>query len=254
MSKVISQFVCKICNKQYASYQSLWIHNKKFHKLNSSSKNISSSSQPKLDSKTVSTNNSNIMCEYCNCLFSRKDNLKRHYTICKFKSTTNNTVNNLANNTINNNIVNTNSNNINSNNTTNNTIIINKLGNENVLHLTKTEVMTIFNKELESITTMIELLNFNERLPENHSFCTTNLESNYMSIYNPDKQTVEKDRKKYMFDKILDNSIDKIQLLYNHYRSKFDTKRRKRQKIKNKVFYFLPFMLKKAKLFLTKTN
>jgi hypothetical protein len=22
---------CKICNKEYSSYQSLWIHNKKFH-------------------------------------------------------------------------------------------------------------------------------------------------------------------------------------------------------------------------------
>jgi len=87
--------------------------------------------------------------------------------------------------------------------------------------------MEIFNKELESITTMIELLNFNERLPENHSFCTTNLESNYMSVYNAEKQTVEKDRKKYMFDKILDNSVDKIQTLYEHNKNKFDNKRRK---------------------------
>jgi hypothetical protein len=86
--------------------------------------------------------------------------------------------------------------------------------------------MQIFNKELESITTMIELLNFNERLPENHSFCTTNLESGYMAVYNTDKQTIEKDRKKYLFDKILDNSIDKIELLYDHYKTKFDRKRR----------------------------
>jgi hypothetical protein len=84
--------------------------------------------------------------------------------------------------------------------------------------------MNIFNKELSSVTTLIELLNFNERLPENHSFCTTNLESNYVSIYNTEKQIPEKDRKKYMFDTILDNSVDKLELLYNHYKNKFDTK------------------------------
>lgn len=33
--------ICKICNKNYASYKSLWNHNKKFHKVitdNSNSK------------------------------------------------------------------------------------------------------------------------------------------------------------------------------------------------------------------------
>jgi hypothetical protein len=48
-----------------------------------------------------------------------------------------------------------------------------------------------------------------------------------MAIYNTDKQTIEKDRKKYLFDKILDNSIDKIELLYDHYKIKFDSKKRK---------------------------
>ena len=35
MSKVIADYRCKICEKNYSSYQSLWIHNKKFHPLNS---------------------------------------------------------------------------------------------------------------------------------------------------------------------------------------------------------------------------
>ena len=70
-----------------------------------------------------------------------------------------------------------------------------------------------------------------------------------MTVYNTDKQTIEKDRKKYMFDRILDNSIDKIQMLikilvfllifnhkkyifydqmlYDHYKNKFDSKRRR---------------------------
>lgn len=26
------EYICNICNKKYSSYQSLWIHNKKYHK------------------------------------------------------------------------------------------------------------------------------------------------------------------------------------------------------------------------------
>ena len=25
------EYICNICNKNYSSYQSLWIHNKKYH-------------------------------------------------------------------------------------------------------------------------------------------------------------------------------------------------------------------------------
>ena len=74
------------------------------------------------------------------------------------------------------------------------------------------------------------------RLPENHNFCTTNLESKYSSLYNNEKQTIEKDRKKYLFDKILDNSIDKLQLLYNHYKDNINTnKLKKMEKVINEI-------------------
>jgi hypothetical protein len=248
MKKVITEFRCKICNKDYASYQSLWIHNKKFHNnhITDSNGNITDSNGNITDSNGNITINK-LICKYCKKIFKHVQNRHEHEKkVCEKKltkikineikntelktnslQTINNTNNNNNNNTNNITNTNTNINNTNSNNIINTKIIINKLGDENVLHLTKEEVMIIFNKELESLTTMIEYLNFNERLPENHSFCTTNLESGFLSVYNTDKQTVEKDRKKYMFDKILDNSIDKIQLLYNHYKNKFDSKRRK---------------------------
>ncbi len=38
MTEVITDFHCKTCKKYYSSYQSLWIHNKKFH--NSSSNDL----------------------------------------------------------------------------------------------------------------------------------------------------------------------------------------------------------------------
>jgi hypothetical protein len=33
MSEVDSRYNCNVCNKIYSSYQSLWIHNKKYHQL-----------------------------------------------------------------------------------------------------------------------------------------------------------------------------------------------------------------------------
>jgi hypothetical protein len=43
-------------------------------------------------------------------------------------------------------------------------MIINKLGTENLAELNDTEISSIFNKEIESVLTFVELLNFNERL------------------------------------------------------------------------------------------
>jgi hypothetical protein len=95
----------------------------------------------------------------------------------------------------------------NSNNYNNNRII-----NNNINKLNKNEIMQIFNKEFESVLTFVELLNFNDRLKENHSFCTTNLESIYLSIYNNDTKTIDKERNKYFFDTLLKLSKEKIDL------------------------------------------
>ena len=102
-----------------------------------------------------------------------------------------------------------------------NNITINKIGNENLSLLNDNEITMIFNKELEGITTFIELLNFNERLPENHSYCTTSLESKFLSVYNSETNKIEKDRKKYFFDKLLNTTVDRIQILYNSNKTKF---------------------------------
>ena len=50
---------------------------------------------------------------------------------------------------------------------------------------------------------------------------TTSLESKYLSKYNEETKTIEKDRKKYFFDKLLNTTIDRIQILYNSNKKKF---------------------------------
>lgn len=68
-------------------------------------------------------------------------------------------------------VINNNHGNIYNGNVVNNNITINKIGSENLLDFNDIEITMIFNKELEGIITFIELLNFNERLPQNHSYC-----------------------------------------------------------------------------------
>jgi hypothetical protein len=62
--KIISNYNCNICNKDYLSYQSLWNHNQKKHNIN----------HHEIDK-----------CKYCDKIFNRKDNLVRHNKICKIK-------------------------------------------------------------------------------------------------------------------------------------------------------------------------
>jgi len=79
MSKVITQYECKICNKSYASYQSLWIHNKKFHttvilKTSRTSEKTSETSENILKK--------NYNCRKCNKVFHNIKTRWSHEKIC----------------------------------------------------------------------------------------------------------------------------------------------------------------------------
>ncbi len=244
-------FICNVCNKEYKSYQSLWNHNHKYHNdkihvLTSNDFDTTSN-----DFKRLPNENQNI-CKYCNNTFTRKNNLNYHIkNICKEKKQLD--ITQVKNNelavkvdkleklilknkptkkviNINNGVIansNTNSNNNLNNNSNNKKITINKTGTENVLELNDTEVTDIFNKEIEGVIKLIELLNFNERLPSNHSFCTTALESSYLSTYNTKTNTIDKDRKKYFFDELFTKAVERQEILYKNNKNKFKSSKRK---------------------------
>jgi prophage antirepressor-like protein len=116
MTEVITDFYCKKCKKYYSSYQSLWIHNKKFHintnnankitdntsnNTNNTSSNTSNNTNNIITNTSNNTNNiitntsnntNNIItnkryyCTKCNRDFINYQNRWKHEKICKQKS------------------------------------------------------------------------------------------------------------------------------------------------------------------------
>ena len=233
---------CKKCNKVYSSYQSLWIHNKKYHSYDSNQKvtNESSQSNPKV---TNESSQSNLKCKYCSKIFKFKQGKWRHEQKCENKDDIkkNNEIkfelveiknkiiklenkkhNKITNNIkVNGNIFNGNKMDVGPK------IIINKTGSENINQITYDEVSTIFDNEISSVVKLIELVNFNENKPENHSFCSTALESPYLSFYNTDTNTVNKERKRYFFEEVICKSIQNHEILYSKFKNKFNSIKRK---------------------------
>ena len=223
-------FFCEICNKEYKTYQTLWKHNKIKH-------------TDLIINIKQNDKKCKFSCDLCNKKFTRNNNLKYHKNnTCKIKNNEinkinilenelielKNKINNISNNTLNN----ISNNNSNVNNGTVN-IYINKTGTENVLELNDSEKNEIFNKELSGIVSFIKFINFNERLPNNHSFCTKSLEGKYLLSYNTEEEKIESVRKKYFYHELLNNSVEKMEILYKSCKNNFS--KEKQLKVENTI-------------------
>ena len=223
-------FFCEICNKGYKTYQTLWKHNKIKH-------------TDLVISIKQNNKECNFSCNLCNKKFTRNNNLKYHkVNTCKIKNNETNKINileneiielkNKINNISNNTLNNISNNNSNVNNGTVN-IYINKTGTENVLELNDSEKNEIFNKELSGIVSFIKFINFNERLPNNHSFCAKSLEGKYLLSYNTEEEKIESVRKKYFYHELLNNSVEKMEILYKSCKNNFT--KEKQLKVENTI-------------------
>ncbi len=235
---------CNICNKLYKSYQSLWNHNHKFHNnivTHMSSDNqqpisiLSAENQQPISNKLPNK----LSCKYCKKVFKHIQSRWRHEIKCneekqkenielenKIKSIVKKEIKNNKKSTTN---IKVNGSFINGNNTDNGPkMIIYKTGTEKMDMITYDEVSTIFDNEISSVIKLIELVNFNENKPENHSFCSTNLESPYLSFYNTDTNTVNKERKRHFFEEVICKSIQNHEILYSKYKNKFNYDKRKK--------------------------
>ena len=207
------EYLCNICNTSYKTNKTLLNHNNKFHNIDETS--------------TI------FNCPHCNNKFTRKNNMVLHIkNKCKNKKEidektliekqliemqkkievleNNNKTTNINNGTINN-----------TTNNINNVIYINKTGTESLLELNDKEITEIFSKEISGIVSLIKFINFNERLPSNHSFCTKSLEGKYLLTYNTDESKIESTRKKYFYQELISTAVDKMELLYKVCKNKF---------------------------------
>ena len=209
------EYKCNECNKQYSSYQSLWIHNKKFHYNNNKNNILANSGQLLVNSgstfgqllvnsgSTSGQVSKDYSCKYCNKKYLIKQSKWKHEKNCKNK----NEIIKIENN---NNITNNNHTQINNGTINNKTIIINQIGKESFDCLPMKDISKIIKDGNNSPITCIEKLNFNKKLPQNHSFCTTTLEGNHFTTINPDTQTPEKVNKKDFINKILSSALNFI--------------------------------------------
>lgn len=220
---------CKKCNKEYKSKSGLWKHQLKCNK-HKQIPNLEVKMDVKLEDKKE--DKKEYICMYCSKSFGTNFNKNRHQNNCQMKNVItelkidfNNKIESLkkdienkANSKVYNKFINSG--------TINSKITINKIGYES-LELTNDEVRKIFNKEVEGLLTFIEFANFNERLPNNHSFCSTSLESKYLSKYNVEEKTIQKDRKKYYFDQVINKAIDNLDYLYTKFKTIFTSNQQK---------------------------
>lgn len=198
------QYSCLMCDKEYSSYMGLWKHKEKRHKPS------------EILNKVVTPQNR--ICKYCDKEFSDYRNRWRHETkYCKLNNTLNNTndINNSGSNNKSANVnstFNDNSQNTNIQNQTIN-ITINEIGKEDIYDLSQDEIELVINDGLNCLITLIELLNFNKERPQNHSFCTNNLNNKYASKLNTETNEIEVDTKKNLFDKVIYFGLNNIDIL-----------------------------------------
>lgn len=222
-------FRCELCNIKYKTRNGLWKHTNKYHGniMETFTQNTSNSPQKfhKILKIPQIMETKKSICEFCKKIYSRIDNLKRHIKVCSSNTTNiqnkfeelNNKVQKLESELENvknkpTTITNINKGIINKGPVFN---FLNKPGQENVNVLTEDEIERILDQEMNCLITLVEVLNFNDKYPENHNFCNTALNDKYISTINTETLTIEKQRKKDFFDHILNNGLRNMRLLYD---------------------------------------
>lgn len=206
-------YSCQKCNLFFKTNNGFWKHNKIKHDI------IIENIQLNIDDRK-------FKCSYCNKLYKHKQSKWVHEKTCKNK----NTIVNLENlqkelNEVKNEldkVKNKPATIINNNNINKGTInkgpvynFLTKPGEENINMLSEIEIEYIMDQEMNCLITLVELVNFNEKHPENHSFCNTALNDKYISTMNTETMTIEKQRKKDFFDMTLSNGIRNMKILYD---------------------------------------
>jgi hypothetical protein len=213
---------CINCNKNYKSRSGLWKH-MLIHKDMTGNTNVTKSDHLETKLLPFDGNNGNIQsddlikysCSKCNKHLSNRHSKSRHEKKCTIISSENimekfqkleNEICEIKNKP---NIV---------NNYTSNTLnkvdyIITAPGKESIQHLSFDEQQNIMLKGLNSLTYLIELINFNKDMPLNHSYCVTALNDKHASMIDDKTNSIIKTDKTTLFDKVLVNNLKNLETI-----------------------------------------
>lgn len=242
-NKEIECFKCDKCNKKYKSRTGLWKHNLKCI-------------------IEVIKDEKEFICNYCNKIYNNKYSKYKHQKKCKInnnqmetikeeltklkseleivknKPATINNINNINKGIINKGVMN----------------FIKPPGLEDISIINEKEAERILENEMNCLITLVDYINFNEKYPENHSFCTTALNDKYISTINTETLIIEKQRKKDFFDSMLNNSLKVINMLYDKLKTKKNPKAIKYKETIDKLADFVVVNNKGKKAYVEMMN
>ncbi len=250
---MIHEYKCNICNKKYASKQSLWNHNHKYHDNNISQKsaknqpNIQPTSvknQPIIIQSVLDTKYSILECKYCNKSYKHIQSRWKHEQKCKVKSNDDQIMElkkELTNEIkevrelkeqlkekINNTQITSNVNNSNNTNTLNNKGTINNnyiiaFGKEEINNiLTEKEKYRILNARYKSLEESIKAIHFNKDRPEYQNIYISNMRDNLIHTFDGDKFVSQV--KHGTINQLIDNHMESIEESLDNSREKLNPK------------------------------
>lgn len=251
------KFICKICNKNYKSYQSLWNHNHRFHpNLNRNEQNMS------ISVSILSHNEQKITmykCNFCDREYKHIQSKNRHQKKCtliykdkceklekenlelknKYKKHDNEikelkdqlldmmnkqckmhhqTFNKIQNQLTNNYYGSTDNYNY-------CTFNIVQLGNENLVEtLSKKEQLSILKKKYKSLNYLVDYIHCNDKFPEFNNVIITNLQNNIAYKYDQDKKKFIAIKKDELIDDIIYYRMGDLEEFYDINLNKLDGK------------------------------
>ncbi len=196
----MKELICKICDKQYKTIQSLCNHNKRLHNITKTTNVMTKTTFIQPLQEFIQPVH---FCSKCNKNFKHYNNKWRHEkkcnkivepTIINTPTTIINKNKKIINNTTNNGTIN------------NNNIIINNYSNDNIEYISDAFIKKMFNhlknkkNHIIPIPKMIENIKFNPNHKENNNVKITNMRSKVAMVYDNNKWLTV--GKKELFDEL----------------------------------------------------
>jgi len=242
------EYKCKQCNKLYSSYQSRWIHIKKYHTNLPAKLPPKSRQKPPDTAKMADIQSFKFICTSCKKNFTRKDSLNKHINLnrCKYQIEYKKELLDIFKKEVLNDPIFKNellkslkihpktlqkiNNQLNNNNINNGTINYNivQLGNENLEDvLSKKDKLNILNKRGNSLKELVELVHISDKYNQFKNVYITNLQNTIGYKFDSNNNQFIAVNKSDLLDDIIDCRMCDIQTFYTEVESSFDSETKK---------------------------